>query len=61
MDDLSREIADLRVDIHALTVLLEASLERGAQSDDVIPRAYTNVLRERRSRLAELERLRAGD
>jgi len=54
------EINDVRLDIDVLNVMVEASLTRGTQPDDVMLRACTNVLAERQASLGQLERL-AGE
>jgi hypothetical protein len=56
MDDMSREIDDLRLDVQTLRTLIDLALEKGVGGDDIMLRACANVLHERRSRLEELER-----
>lgn len=56
MDDLRREIDDLRLDIQTLHAMIDAALDKGVSGDDITIRACANVLRERRTRLEELER-----
>ena len=58
MDDLSREIDDLRLDIQTLHTMIDAALGRGASGDDFMVRACANVLHKRQTRLEELERAR---
>lgn len=55
MDEVRREIDDLRLDVRTLRALIDAALDRGVSADDVMLRACANVLYERRSRLEELE------
>jgi hypothetical protein len=56
MDDLSREIDDLRLDIQTLHTMIDLALDKGVSGDDIMLRACANVLRDRRTRLEELER-----
>lgn len=56
MDELSREIEDLRLDVQTLRTIIDLALDRGATGEDFMLRACANVLYERRSRLEELER-----
>ena len=56
MDDVPREIDDLRLDVQTLRTLIDAALNRGISGDDVMLRALANVLYDRRTRLEELER-----
>jgi hypothetical protein len=56
MDDLSREIYDLRIDIQTLHAVIDAALGRGVSGDDFMLRACANVLHKRQARLEELER-----
>jgi hypothetical protein len=56
MDDVRREIDDLRLDVQTLRALIDLALERGVSGDDVVLRAYANVLHDRRTRLEGLER-----
>ena len=53
------EITDLRLDIAVLSAIIDANLAGGAQPEDVMLRACTNVRAERRAQLDELERLAA--
>jgi hypothetical protein len=55
MEDLHREIDDLRLDVQTLRAVIDAALERGVRGDDVMLRACANVLYDRRTRLEELE------
>jgi len=55
MDDVPREIDDLRLDVQTLRTMIDAALERGVSGDDVMLRALANVLYDRRTRLEELE------
>lgn len=55
MDEVCREIDDLRLDVKTLRALIDVALDRGVSADDVMLRACANVLYERRSRLEELE------
>jgi hypothetical protein len=48
------EIRDLRLDIDALNVMIDASLARGVMPDDIVLRACTDVLADRRASLARL-------
>jgi hypothetical protein len=61
MDDLSREIDDLRLDIKTLRTIIDLALDKGVSADDIILRACANVLYERRTRLEELERAQLID
>ena len=61
MDDLSREIDDLRLDIQTLRAIIDLALDKGVSGDDIMLRACANVLHERRIRLEELERARVID
>ena len=61
MDDLSREIDDLRLDIQTLRTIIDLALDKGVSGDDIMLRACANVLQERRTRLEELERARVID
>lgn len=61
MDDLSREIDDLRLDIHTLRTIIDLALDKGVSADDIMLRACANVLYERRTRLEELERAQLVD
>ena len=61
MDDLSREIDDLRLDIQTLRAIIDLALDNGVSGDDIMLRACANVLHERRTRLEELERARVID
>lgn len=56
MDDVRREIDDLRLDLQTLRTLIDVALERGVGGDDVMLRACANVLHDRRTRLEGLER-----
>jgi hypothetical protein len=56
MDDLSREIEDLRLDVQMLRTMIDLALDRGGSGDDITLRACADVLHERRTRLEELER-----
>jgi hypothetical protein len=59
MDDPSGEIDDLRLDTKTLRSLIDFGIDRDARGDDLLLRASTNVLDERRTRLEELERMRS--
>ena len=61
MDDVPREIDDLRLDVQTLRALIDAALARGVSGDDVMLRACANVLHDRRTRLEELERALLND
>jgi hypothetical protein len=61
MDDLSREIDDLRLDIQTLHTIIDLALAKGVSGDDIMLRACANVLYERRTRLEELERAQLID
>jgi hypothetical protein len=60
MDDVRREIDDLRLDVQMLRTLIDLALDKGG-SDDLMVRACANVLDERRTRLEELERALVND
>ena len=53
MDDPSREIADLRLDIEALRAVIDAT-SNGVAAPDALLRACANTLYERYARLARL-------
>ena len=53
------EAANLRLDIATLSAMIDANVAGGAQPEDLLLRACTNVRAERRARLDELERLAA--
>jgi hypothetical protein len=61
MDDLRREIDDLRLDIQTLNTLIDLALDKGVSGDDIMLRACANVLHERRTRLEQLERAQLID
>jgi hypothetical protein len=61
MDDLSREIDDLRLDVQTLRAIIDLALDRGVSGDDITIRACANVLYERRTRLEELERAKVSN
>ena len=56
MDDVPREIGDLRLDVQMLRTLIDATLNGGVSGDDVMLHALANVLYDRRTRLDALER-----
>ena len=47
---------DLLTDIATLRAIIDAALEEGIRSDDILIRACTTVLGERKTRLEQLER-----
>jgi NAD(P)H-hydrate repair Nnr-like enzyme with NAD(P)H-hydrate dehydratase domain len=51
------EIESLRGDIDVLQGMIAAALPEGAKPDDTMLRACTSVLADRRTSLAQLERL----
>jgi hypothetical protein len=53
--DLNSEIADVRFDIEALRLLVDRTRDTGVSEDDVMLRALTHVLHDRRMRLQDLE------
>jgi hypothetical protein len=61
MDDLGREIEDLRLDVETLRTIIDLALDRGVSGDDITLRACANVLHDRRTRLEELERARLSN
>jgi len=56
MDNLRREIDDLRLDVETLRTMIDVALDTGISADDITLRACANVLYDRRIRLEELER-----
>jgi hypothetical protein len=54
MDDASREIADLRLDIETLRIAIDVN-SNGVSAPDALLRACANILYERHARLARLE------
>ncbi len=54
MDDPSREIADLRLDIETLRVVIDVT-SNGVAAPDALLRACANILYERHARIARLE------
>jgi hypothetical protein len=61
MDELSREIDDLRLDIQTLRAIIDLALDKGVSGDEIMLRACANVLHERRTRLEQLERAQLSD
>ena len=59
MDEPSREIADLRLDIETLRVVIDVT-SNGVTAPDALLRACANALYERHARIARLEVTRAG-
>ncbi len=55
MGDGADELDDLRLDVETLRALIDLALDNGAGGDDVILKAFADVLYERRSRLEEIE------
>jgi hypothetical protein len=56
MDELTREIDDLRLDIATLRAMIDLALDQGRGGEDPLLRASANILYERRARLEQLER-----
>ena len=55
MGDAATEIRDLQLDIATLRALIDVALDRGTVGEDPLLLACTQILQERRTRLALLE------
>jgi hypothetical protein len=56
MRDVATEILDLQLDIATLRTLIDVALDRGTTGEDPLLLACSQILHERRKRLALLER-----
>lgn len=61
MSKLGQELENLRLDIATLRTLIDLALDKGTTGDDILLQACSTLLRERRERLAHLERVAGTD